>query len=95
MMGAINRTTEQASIFCATSVVIAAALGGVMVPSFMMPARMQQVGHFSPMQWGLNAFIDLFLRDGTLATVLPDLAKLLAFGAVTLGIAVLVFLRRE
>jgi len=95
MMGALNRTTEQASIFCATSVVIAAALGGVMVPSFMMPARMQQLGHFSPMQWGLNAFIDLFLRGGTFATVLPDLAKLLAFGAVTLGVAVLVFLRRE
>ena len=95
LMGAINRTTEQASIFCATSVVIAAALGGVMVPAFMMPARMQQIGHFSPMEWGLSAFLDLFLRGGTLATVLPDLAKLLAFGGVTLGIAVLVFLRRE
>jgi ABC-2 type transport system permease protein len=95
MMGALNRTTEQASIFCATSVVIAAALGGVMVPSFMMPATMQLVGQYSPLHWGLSAFLDLFLRGGTFATVLPDLAKLLAFGAVTLGIAVLVFLRRE
>jgi ABC-2 type transport system permease protein len=95
MMGAVNRTTEQASIFCATAVVIAAALGGIMVPSFMMPARMQLVGQYSPLHWGLSAFLDLFLRGGTIATVLPDLAKLLAFGAGTLGVAVLVFLRRE
>ncbi len=66
-----------------------------MVPAFLMPARLQQVGHYSPMHWGLSAFIDLFLRGGTIATVLPDLAKLVAFGAVTLTVAVLVFLRRE
>ena len=76
MMGAINRTTEQSSVFCATAVVIAAALGGIMVPSFLMPAKMQQVGQLSPLQWGLSAFVDLFLRGGTIATVLPQLAKL-------------------
>ncbi len=95
MMGAINRTTEQSSVFCATAVVIAAALGGIMVPSFLMPAKMQQIGQLSPLQWGLSAFVDLFLRGGTLASVLPKLAKLVAFGAATLGIAVLVFRRRE
>lgn len=95
MMGAINRTTEQSSVFCATAVVIAAALGGIMVPSFLMPAKMQYIGQLSPLQWGLSAFVELFLRGGTLATVLPKLAKLVAFGAVTLGIAVLVFRRRE
>ncbi|MDP1861680.1 MAG: ABC transporter permease, partial [Gemmatimonadaceae bacterium] len=60
MMGAINRTTEQSSVFCATAVVIAAALGGIMVPSFLMPAKMQLIGHLSPLQWGLSAFVDLF-----------------------------------
>ena len=95
MMGAINRTTEQSSVFCATAVVIAAALGGVMVPSFLMPAKMQHIGQLSPLQWGLSAFVDLFLRGGTLATVLPKLAKLVAFGAAALGVAVLVFRRRE
>jgi ABC-2 type transport system permease protein len=95
MMGAINRTTEQSSVFCATAVVIAAALGGVMVPSFLMPAKMQHIGQLSPLQWGLSAFVELFLRGGTLATVLPKLVKLVAFGAATMGIAVLVFRRRE
>ncbi|MHB8836938.1 MAG: ABC transporter permease [Candidatus Methylomirabilia bacterium] len=95
MMGAINRTTEQSSVFCATAVVIAAALGGVMVPSFLMPIKMQHIGQLSPLQWGLSAFVDLFLRGGTIATVLPKLAKLVAFGAATLGVAVLVFRRRE
>ncbi len=95
LMGTINRTTEQSSIFCATAVVIAAALGGIMVPSFLMPAKMQHIGQLSPLQWGLSAFVDLFLRGGTIATVLPQLAKLVAFGGLTLGAAVLVFRRRE
>ena len=95
MMGAINRTTEQSSVFCATAVVIAAALGGIMVPSFLMPIKMQHIGQLSPLQWGLSAFVDLFLRGGTFATVLPKLVKLVAFGAATMGVAVLVFCRRE
>jgi len=95
LMGAINRTTEQSSVFCATAVVIAAALGGIMVPSFLMPAKMQHIGQLSPLQWGLSAFVDLFLRGGTITTVLPKLVKLVAFGWLTLGVAVLVFRRRE
>lgn len=95
MMGAINRTTEQSSIFCATSVVIAAALGGIMVPSFVMPAGLRALGAFSPLHWGHQAFVDLFMRGGTLSTILPPVLKLLAFGAVTLGVAVLVFRRKE
>jgi hypothetical protein len=83
MMGAINRTTEQSSVFCATAVVIAAALGGIMVPSFLMPARMQQSAALAAAV-GLSAFVDSSCRrdDRHRAAAAREAG---GFGAVTLG----------
>ena len=37
MVGTLAKTYEQASMFGAVSIVIAAALGGIMVPTYVMP----------------------------------------------------------
>ncbi len=56
LLGTVARSYEQASMFGAVSVVIAAALGGIMVPVFVMPKIMQTISEFSPLSWGLSAF---------------------------------------
>ena len=83
LIGTMARTYEQASTFGAVSVVIAAAIGGIMVPVYVMPQFMQQISAFSPLSWGLNAFLDVFLRGGGILSVLPDVALLLVFFLVT------------
>ena len=93
MLGTVLRTYEQASMFGPISVVIAAALGGVMVPVYAMPAVMQQISTLSPLAWGLNAFLDLFVRGGSLVTVWPEVTALLTFFLVNLLAARLFFLR--
>ncbi|MCK5504436.1 MAG: ABC transporter permease, partial [Thermodesulfovibrionia bacterium] len=87
MLGTLATTHEQASTFGAISVVVAAALGGVMVPVFVMPEIMQKVSVISPLSWGLNGFLDIFLREGNLFEVLPDAMKLLMFFISTLLIS--------
>jgi ABC-2 type transport system permease protein len=87
MLGTLATTHEQASTFGAISVVVAAALGGVMVPVFVMPEIMQKVSVMSPLSWGLNGFLDIFLREGNLFAVLPDAMKLLIFFMSTLLIS--------
>ncbi len=82
-LGTMARTYEQASTFGAVSVVIAAALGGIMVPVFAMPSMMQKISLFSPLSWGLNAFLDVFVRGGSLRSILPDVTLLLLFFLVT------------
>jgi ABC-2 type transport system permease protein len=79
LLGTIARTYEQASMFGAVSVVIAAALGGVMVPVFIMPRIMQIISDFSPLSWGLNAFLNVFVRNGDVPSILPGVVKLLIF----------------
>ena len=62
MVGTLATSHEQASTFSAVSIILAAAIGGVMVPVYLMPAFMQQVSLYSPLAWGLNAFLGIFVR---------------------------------
>ncbi len=88
LLGTIAKTQEQSAPFGATFVVILAAMGGVWVPVFIMPKFMQTLSNISPMNWGLNAFYDVFLRNGSLLDILPELLLLLAFFLITTLIAI-------
>jgi ABC-2 type transport system permease protein len=95
LLGVATRTFEQASMIGAVAVVIAAAIGGVMVPVFAMPQVMRSLSQISPMAWGLNALLDLFARGGSLATVWTEAAMLLCFAAVMLLSAWMIWNRQR
>ena len=88
LLGTVAKTQEQSAPFGATFVVILAALGGVWVPVFIMPKFMQTLSNISPMNWGLNAFYDVFLRNTGLSEILPEIALLFLFFIVTTLIAI-------
>ena len=87
VIGSLARTNQQASVFGAVSVVILAAIGGVWIPVFIMPYYMQIISRVSPLNWGLNGFNDLFVRDSGLMEVMPYVLSLLLFFALTLFIS--------
>lgn len=87
MVAVFVRTTEQANVFGPTSVLILAAIGGIMVPRFVMPTPMQQIGNLSPLAWALDGFLDVFLRGGGVRDVLPEFFALVAFGTVCFAVA--------
>lgn len=93
LIGVIAQSYDQAAIFGSVSVVIAAALGGVMVPIYVMPKFMQKLSVISPLGWGLDAFLDIFVRDGRLSTVLPRVAALGSFFLLCMAIAMVIFQR--
>lgn len=74
--------------------VLMAALGGVMVPTFIMPPLMQSIARYSPMNWGLEGLLDVLLRNGDLSSILPEAAKLMAFALLMLTVGFLLFRRR-
>lgn len=89
------RTVDQATSLGGAGNIILAALGGVMVPRFVMPEAMQQMSLLSPMAWGLEGFLDIFLRNGGVTEVLPEAGLLALFGLAALGIALLLVQRRN
>lgn len=82
LLGAVARTYEQVSTVGPLSVVIAAAIGGIMVPVYVMPPVMRDLSRISPLAWGLDALTDLFVRGAVLADVMPDVGRLLGFAGL-------------
>lgn len=89
LLGTIATTQEQSAPFGATFVVILAAVGGVWVPVFVMPAIMQTISKLSPMNWALSGFYDILLRQGSWLVILPHIILLFLFFVLTLLIAIL------
>ncbi|UOE40830.1 ABC transporter permease [Chryseobacterium suipulveris] len=89
LLGTLAETQEQSAPFGATSVVILAAIGGIWVPVFMMPEFMQLVSKFSPMNWGLNAYYDIILRNSGIQGVLKYCGMLFLFYLVMVSIALI------
>jgi len=88
------RTLEQATVIGGVGNILAAALGGIMVPRFVMPQAMQRWADLSPMAWALDAFHAVMLRGGSSATLAPACLKLLALGAALLAAAFWLHRRR-
>lgn len=84
-IGTTAKTQEQSNGFGAVAIIILAAIGGIMVPSFVMPQYMQTLSLASPLHWCLECFYTLFLRGGDWAILLPDLAVLLIFSLICFG----------
>ncbi len=89
LLGTVAKTQEQSAPFGATLVVILAALGGVWVPVFAMPGFMQTLSNISPMNWGLNAFYDVFLRNVGFIEIVPEISLLFLFFVLTTLIAII------
>lgn len=89
LLGTLARTQEQAAPFGSTSVVILAAVGGVWVPVFAMPKAMQYIAQASPMNWGLDAFYDVLLRNYDLVGILPKLGIMFLFYLAMVLISIL------
>jgi ABC-2 type transport system permease protein len=87
-VGVFAQTQEQANGIGAVSVVLMAAIGGLLVPSFAMPQSFQPVIKLSPLHWCLQAFYGLFLEGGKfkdiVLNILPLLGITLLIQAITL-----------
>jgi len=89
LLGTIAKTQEQAAPFGSTFVVILAALGGVWIPVFAMPTVMQIISKISPMNWALNGYYDIMLRNGGIKDIFPEILSLFLFFSLMLAIALI------
>lgn len=88
------KSTEHAVVLGGGGIILMAAIGGIMVPTHVMPETMQQLTWISPMAWGLKAFQELLLNRSGLDGIGRYLILLSAFSATTLTAAVLVYRRQ-
>ncbi|MCO5734748.1 ABC transporter permease [Rhizobium sp. SSA_523] len=81
---------QQAQTVSTFVVLICSAVGGSMVPRFMMPGWLQFAGRFTPNTWAIEAYYGVLWRDEALSNVLPEIICLLATGFLGAGLAIVI-----
>lgn len=82
LLGTLSKTQEQSAPLGATLTVLFAAIGGIWIPTFAMPPIMQTIAKLSPMNWGLQAFYDVLLREVSISELCLKISALLLFFGV-------------
>jgi len=83
-------SSEQATTIGGILNILLGAIGGVMVPKFIMPESMQEFANISPMSWGLDGFLEIFLKSADIFMILNESAMLSLFGMVCLIISMII-----
>jgi ABC-2 type transport system permease protein len=91
----VVRTAQQASVIGGTSNMVMAAIGGIMVPKFVMPSELRFLSQFSPMNWGLEAFHELILYQSTVAGIAHQLIYLCSFGLICFTLAAILLYKQR
>ncbi len=89
MVGTLASTEHQAAIMGSLSILLLSALGGIWVPSYVMPELMRNISAYSPLNWSLEGFYKLFLRGGGIKDIAWDALKLFLFFFVSMAISYL------
>lgn len=94
LVSSSSRNTQVAGSLGSILIVIFSAIGGIMVPTFIMPEYMQKLSNISPLSWGMEGFLNIMLRNGTVVDIIPESALLLGTGLVMLAITGLVLKKK-
>jgi len=87
-VGSWLKTAEQATVFAPFVVFILAAIGGILIPAYLLPELLQKVTVMSPMYWAHQSFLDLLARNATFPDILPNLLKMLTFFIVMMALTI-------
>ena len=81
------RTRDQAQMLSTFIILILSAIGGSMVPRFLMPPWLQEVGWFTPHAWAIDAYQGVLWRDEGSGTLYKAWLVLALIGVAGLAIA--------
>ncbi len=85
-LAAASRTRQQAQTLSTFAVLLLSALGGSMVPRFLMPDWLQTLGVLTPNAWGIEAYQHILWRGADLSAVLPQVGVLLGIAVAGWGL---------
>jgi ABC-2 type transport system permease protein len=95
LVGAFSTTHGQAALFGSVMVVILGIISGTFLPIHLFPKVIQAISLVSPIRWGIENYLDLFIRGGSLTGILPNILFLLLFFICTLIVSIFIFARQK
>ena len=93
-LAAIAKTRHQAQNLSTIIILVMSAIGGSMIPMFIMPAILQKIALISVNYWGIQGFYDLFWRVLPLEEILPKILVLISIGLALTIASIRLFRKR-
>jgi ABC-2 type transport system permease protein len=93
-LAAVAKTRQQAQNLSTIIILIMSAIGGSMIPLFIMPAILQKAALLSVNYWGIQGFYDIFWRALPLEEILPKILILMCIGIVMTIASIQLFKKR-
>ncbi len=87
LVAALGKTEPQVNALSVLLAITLSALGGMMVPTFVMPDLMKTLSLFTPHAWALAGYHDVIIRGLGIKEVLTEVAILLGFACFFFVIA--------
>ena len=95
LVGACSSTQNQAALFGSVMVVLLGVVSGTFFPIHLMPVPIRFISYLSPVRWGINNYLDLFIRDGNIITILPNTILLLLFFGFAMTASIAIFAKKN
>jgi ABC-2 type transport system permease protein len=87
LVAALGKTEAQVNGLSVLLAITLSALGGMMVPTFIMPGLMKSLSLFTPHAWALAGYHDIIVRGLSVKQILPEVGVLLGFASLFFTIA--------
>jgi ABC-2 type transport system permease protein len=87
LVASLGRTEAQVDTLSVLLAISLAALGGMMVPAFVMPKALQTLSLLTPHAWALAGYHDAIVRGLGVADVLTEAGVLLGFAGTFFAVA--------
>jgi len=94
-LAALCRNRAQLNAVAVILILCMSALGGSMVPRYVMSETMQQIGRITFNAWALDGYIKVFWRNLSIGELAPELTVLTVTAIVLFGVARLLARRWE
>ena len=82
VVASLGRTEAQVNGLSVFLAITLSALGGMLVPAYIMPGAMKTISLFTPHAWALAGYQDVIVRGLGVHQVLPEVGILLAFAGL-------------
>jgi len=95
LVGSASGTMAQASLFGSVMVVMLGVISGTFLPVYVMPKAIQVLSLVSPMRWGIDNYLDVFIRGSGILYILPRSILLLSFFIFAMICSIYIFAVRK
>jgi len=93
-LAAVAKSRQQAMNLSTIIILVMSAIGGSMIPIFIMPSILQKIALLSVNYWGIQGFYDIFWRVLPVEEILPKIIILMSFGVVMTLASIRLFRKR-